>query len=96
MQVKILASFALLVLLSTIYFIVFNPFLEDFAVIGEKRPLVILHWNKAYDKFLFDNEDMKNCPINNCKVVFQKSQAEEADAILFHGMHPTMKRQYKR
>ena len=26
------------------------------------RPIVILHWNKAYDKYLFLNEDLEQCP----------------------------------
>ena len=55
------------------------------------KPILILHWSKAYDKYIFDNEDLTKCS-KPCEVTTSKKRALEADAITFYGMHPLMKR----
>ena len=52
---------------------------------------MILHWSKAYDKYIFDNTDLEKCP-DQCEVTTSKKMALKADAITFYGMHPLMKR----
>ena len=55
------------------------------------KPILILHWSKAYDKYIFDNKDLTKCS-KPCEVTTSKKRALEADAITFYGMHPLMKR----
>ena len=52
------------------------------------RPIVILHWNKAYDKYLFLNEDLEQCPNSiwkKCHVITNRKKAEDSDVITFYG-----------
>ena len=56
-----------------------------------EKAILILHWSKAYDKYIFDNKDLIKCS-RPCEVTTSKKRALEADAITFYGMHPLMKR----
>ena len=58
---------------------------------NDSKPILILHWSKAYDKYIFDTEDLTHCA-KPCEVTTSKKRALEADAITFYGMHPLMKR----
>ena len=76
MQEKVFLSFLCLLFLVTIFKISeitnTDPYLNKHPTSITKvippaaselnRPIVILHWNKAYDKYLFLNEDLEQCP----------------------------------
>ena len=38
------------------------------------KPILILHWSKAYDKYIFDNEDLTKC-FKPCEVTTSKKRA---------------------
>ena len=38
------------------------------------KPLLILHWSKAYERYIFDNTDLQNC-LSNCEVTTSKKLA---------------------
>ena len=54
---------------------------------------MILHWNKAYDKYPFLNEDIEQCPNDlwkKCHVITDTQKASEADVITIYGTHMGM------
>ena len=54
---------------------------------------MILHWNKAYDKYPFLNEDIEQCPNDLWKkshVITDTQKASDADVITFYGTHMGM------
>jgi hypothetical protein len=55
-------------------------------VVKNNDPLLILHWNMAYDRYIFDSEDFKKCPLK-CQVTTDRQRAYEADSIMFYSMH---------
>ena len=58
---------------------------------SDTEPILILHWSKAYEKYVFDSTDLEKCP-DRCEVTTSRKMALKADAITFYGMHPLMKR----
>ena len=98
------ARFLSFSLVATAFFIVYQEAikvgtftLEELKIenLTEKQPILILHWNKAYDKYVFLNEDLEQCP-SLCTVTTDRSRALEADVITFHGMHFMMKHKSKK
>ena len=86
MQEKVVVSFLLIFFLVTIFKIseipidnIFKtPFLNTSWAPPFNRPIVILHWNRAYDKYLFLNEDLEQCPDDHwkkCHVITDRRKA---------------------
>ena len=58
--------------------------------------ILILHWNKAYGKYIFTDPDFTHCSKSNCQISVDRNDALKADAITFYGMHPGMKFRLKK
>ncbi len=78
--VKYLTAFTAVIFILTLYKIIQN---EDEAVKEikaaavdqkTKRPIVILLWNKAYDKHIFMDEELSNC---SCEITTNRTKALE-------------------